>query len=100
MEEVKPKVEKYYLFGMRNIRWGIKELIKMYSNQPSFFSHKRFQTGLAFIIFCEGAMFTLTRYVSSVGDFIMWAAPVLLIAGYTLNQTQKEKKEEQQNTEQ
>jgi hypothetical protein len=82
---------KKYFFGWTNIKWGIKELIKMYSHQESFFSYKRFQTGVAFFIFTQGAMYALTELVTDVNGFLLWCVPVLLIAGYTLNMTQKEK---------
>ena len=82
------------LFTWNNIKFGIKEFIKMYSNIPSWFSYKRFQTGTAFFIYTQGAMYTLKEHVNSVGDFIIWAAPSLLIAGYTLNKTEQAKKEE------
>lgn len=79
------------VFSRQNINWGIKEFIKMYSNEPSYFSYKRFQTGMAFFIFTQGSIYVLRNHVHSVGDFIIWATPLLLIAGYTLKQTQKEK---------
>jgi len=83
---------KKYFFGWGNIRWGLKELIKMYSTEQSYFSYKRFQTGVAFFMFTQGAMFTLKNYVNTVEDFLLWSTPILLICGYTLNAIQKEKK--------
>ena len=64
----------------------------MYSNEPSFFSHKRFQTGVAFISYQVGSRYALFKYVNSIGDFLMWASAELLICGFTLNAIQKEKK--------
>lgn len=84
-------MKKKYFFGWGNIRWGIKELIKMYSHQESFFSYKRFQTGVAFFMFTQGAMYTLTNLVKTVEDFGLWCVPVLLVCGYTLDKIQKEK---------
>ncbi len=86
---------KKWFFGWDNIKWGIKELIKMYSSkETSYFSYKRFQTGVAFFMFTQGAMYILKEHVKSVGDFLAWSVPVLLIAGYTLNKTEQSKKEE------
>ena len=82
---------KKYFFGWTNIKWGIKELIKMYSNETSFFSYKRFQTGTAYFIFTQGCMLALTEYVKTTSDFVLWCVPVLLVCGYTLNAIQKEK---------
>lgn len=79
------------LFTWANVKFAIRELIKMYSHKESFFSYKRFQTGVAFFIFTQGAMFTLTNYVKEVNDFVLWCVPVLLVCGYTLNHIQKEK---------
>lgn len=84
---------KTYFFGWKNIKWGLKELIKMYSNEPSFFSYKRFQTGVAFFMFTQGAMYVLTNHIDDVTEFLEWCIPVLLVCGYTLNQIQKEKKD-------
>jgi hypothetical protein len=92
MEEPKNFPGKW-LFGITNIRWGIKELIKMYSNEPSYFSYKRFQMGVAFFIFTQGAMLTLKLYVKSVSDFVIWAGPILLIAGFTLIKSEQAKKD-------
>ena len=92
MEEPKSFPVKW-LFGITNIRWGIKELIKMYSSEPSYFSYKRFQMGVAFFIFTQGAMLTLKMYVKSVSDFVIWAGPILLIAGFTLIKAEQAKKD-------
>ena len=83
--------KKRYFFGWENTKWVIKELVKMYSNQPSFFSYKRFQMGTAYFMFTQGSMYVLTNFVKSVQDFTLWAIPVLLVSGYTLNAVQKEK---------
>jgi hypothetical protein len=85
---------KKYFFGWTNIKFVIKEVVKMYSNEPSFFSYKRFQTGVAFFMFTQGAMYVLTNHVNSVMDFLEWCVPVLMVCGYTLNFIQKEKKDE------
>jgi hypothetical protein len=87
------EIFKTGFFGWNNIKWGIKELIKMYSNHSSFFSYKRFQTGFAFFWFIQGAIYVLYNYVKTVEQFAIWCVPVLLVCGYTLNQTQKEKTE-------
>jgi hypothetical protein len=82
---------KKYFFGWDNAKWLIRELVKMYSHEPSFFSYKRFQTGVAFITFQIGSRYALYNFVDSIGDFLMWASAELLICGYTLKEIQKEK---------
>ena len=90
-------INKKWLFGISNIRWGVKELIKMYSNEPSYFSYKRFQTGVAFFIFTQGAMYVLKNYVNSAESFFVWATPILFVCEYTLDKIQKEKKGTESN---
>lgn len=85
---------KKYFFGWDNAKYLIKELIKMYSNKPSFFSYKRFQTGTAFLTYQIGSRYALYHFVHSMADFAIWAAIELTICGYTLNQIQKEKKDD------
>lgn len=86
---------KKYLFGWTNIKWAIKEFIAIYSNKKSYFSKKRFESSIAFL----GAMFIIIGNVIYHKDTItnteILADAALLfgIAGYTVSQIQKEKKE-------
>ena len=68
--------------------------MKMYSNEPSYFSKKRVESGVAFLIAQFGMLFFLFKKVDSmdVYEFSMWAAMEFLVAGYTVSQIQKEKK--------
>lgn len=83
-----------YLFGWTNIRWGIKEIIKMYSSESSFFSYKRFQTGVAFFVFIQGCIYAIKNYVTDINGFVLWCVPILLVCGYTLNKTEQAKSKE------
>lgn len=87
---------KNHFFGWENFKWLIVEFRKMYSNEPSHFSYKRFQMGTAYFMFTQGAMYALTTFCHTIGDFLLWCGPVLLISGYTLNLVQKEKKDDPQ----
>lgn len=97
------KNKKYFL-GWSNIKWGIIEIINLYSNKKSFFSKKRIESGIAFIILQWGM---ITYFVNKhdgmdMYDLIMWAGVEGVICGYTINQIQKEKKlnsESQESTE-
>jgi len=80
-------------FGWNNLKLILKELVKMVSNKDSLFSLKRFQTIVAFFIFIQGAVYVLYNFVDTVEKFIIWATPLLLIGGYNIIQTQKEKTE-------
>ncbi len=78
---------------MKNIKWFFKELILIYSNKPSFFSKKRIESGLSFLIAQVGMVFFLAvKYDSiSMGEFILWAGAEFAVAGYIINKIQKEK---------
>ena len=78
---------------MKNIKWFFKELLLIYSNKPSFFSKKRIESGLSFLIAQVGMVFFLSvKYDSiSMGEFILWAGAEFAVAGYIINKIQKEK---------
>ena len=78
---------------MKNIKWFFKELLLIYSNKPSFFSKKRIESGLSFLIAQVGMIFFLVaKYDSiSMGEFILWAGAEFAVAGYIINKIQKEK---------
>ncbi len=79
---------------MKKITWGVKELIKMYSSQDSFFSKKRIESGIAFIIAEYGLIHYLAIKIStmSTGDIVLWAAANFAVAGYSISKIQEEKK--------
>jgi len=85
-------IQKTFI-GWSNIKWGIKELIKMYSAGDSFFSKKRIESGIAFIAFQHGAIWYLHKKIEPMetSDFLMWASSELLICGYTINMIEKSK---------
>jgi hypothetical protein len=78
---------------MKNIKWFFKELLLIYSNKPSFFSKKRIESGISFLIAQVGMVFFLAvKYDSiSMGEFILWAGAEFAVAGYIINKIQKEK---------
>lgn len=85
---------KKYFFGWTNIKKFIMEIIKIYSNQNSFFSKKRIESAIAFII-AQWAMIYFLIYnmpTLSVGDFAIWVGIEFAVAGYIIFQIQKEKK--------
>ena len=52
-------MKKKWFFGWSNIKWLIKELIKQYSNDKSYFSKKRVESGIAFVIGQFGMVYFL-----------------------------------------
>jgi hypothetical protein len=65
----------------------------MYSAQPSYFSKKRIESGLAFIIAQAGMIFfLLMKYETMLtSEFLWWAAAEFAVSGYIINAIQKEK---------
>ncbi len=86
--------KKRWFFGWENIKWGIKELIMIYSSKDSFFSKKRLESGVAFLIAQWGMIFFLLEKHSTLtmGEFLLWAAAEFAVSGYIINKIQKEKK--------
>jgi hypothetical protein len=85
---------KKYLFGWTNIRFILTEIIKMYSSKASFFSKKRIESGIAFIIAQWGMIYFLLQKmpVMTSSDLAIWAGIEFAVSGYIINQIQKEKK--------
>ena len=78
----------------KNITWFFKELMYLWSDKPSFFSKKRVESSIAFIIAQAGMIWYLVTRMDTMDiyDFLMWAGAEFLIAGYTISQIQREKK--------
>jgi len=97
---------KKLFFGWENIKWFIKEIIKIYSIEPSYFSKKRIESGFGFIV-AEWGMITYLISKLSTMDiyaFAIWASIQFFVAGYIIKQIEKNKliptqtKEENQET--
>ena len=89
-------VTKKYFFGWTNLKWFIRNCVAVYSNVDSFFSKKRVESNIAFMTFMSGYIFYfIHKYnIMDVYDLLVWGTPLALIAGYQLNQIQKEKRDE------
>lgn len=87
-------MKKKWFFGWTNIKWLIKELINLYSNSSSYFSKKRIESGIAFIVGQWGMIYFLTKNIDKLttSDITLWAGLEFAIAGYIVSQIQKEKK--------
>ena len=99
-EPIKNSSNKKYFFGWSNIKWLITQIINIYSNKPSYFSKKRIESGIAFIIAQWGMIFFLLEKHSTLtmGEFLLWAGTEFAVSGYIINKIQKEKKEENEST--
>ena len=95
-KEAKALKKKIYFLGWTNCKWFLRELMDIYSTRKSFFSKKRVESGLAFIIAQWGMIFFLLEKHStlSMGEFLLWAGAEFAVSGYIINKIQKEKKPE------
>ncbi len=85
--------DKKWLLGWHNFRWIIKELVKIGSNKPSFFSKKRVESGFAFMVLIWGCIFwLLNKYeIMTTTDFLIWSTIPATIAGYIVALTERAK---------
>ena len=76
-----------------NLKWFLKEMMYLYSSKPSFFSKKRIESGIAFIIAQFGMIIYFLEHHEKMdmSSMLMWAAVEFTIAGWTISQIQKEK---------
>ena len=86
-------MERKFFFGWSNCKWFIKEIVNIYSNKESYFSKKRIESGAAFAIAQFGMITYFMSHLNSliISDIILWSATEFAIAGYVVNQIQKEK---------
>lgn len=83
-----------FIIGRARFVWLIKELVKMYAaNERSFFSKKRIESGVAYVILQHGMIFWLANKYSvmTTTEFIEWAIIEATISGWMITQIQKEK---------
>lgn len=75
------------------IKWFFSEILKIYSNEPSYFSKKRIESGVAFLIAQVGMVYFFTTHLSTLtmGEFLLWASAEFAVAGYLVNKIQNEK---------
>lgn len=86
---------KKCFFGWSNFKWLITELLNIYSSKPSFFSKKRIESGIAFIIAQWGMVYFLIGHYDeiSMGEMLLWASAEFAVSGYIINKIQSEKKD-------
>jgi len=97
MTKIKNKmkaIKNWFVSFSNKIKWFYTEIMNMYSAHDSYFSKKRVESGVAFLIAQFGMIFFLVKKIDTmdVYELSIWAGMEFLIAGYTVNQIQKEKK--------
>ena len=85
---------KTYFFGWTNIKWFIKEIMAMYSSKPSYFSKKRFESSISFFSGLGVMLSYIWKHRATIQNSERLADVTILfiIAGYSINQIQQEKK--------
>jgi len=83
-----------FVIERNNLRWFVKEMVKLYSGEPSYFSKKRVDSGIAYAFAFWMTVFYLKNRIS---DMDIWSFGYVLtawlfIAGYNISQIQSEKK--------
>lgn len=93
-------MNKKYFFGWSNIKWGVKQLIFLGTSKPSFFSKKRIESGIAFLVAQLGMVYFLSKNIEKMDtyDICVWAATEFAVAGYIISHIQKEKQNQQSTT--
>jgi hypothetical protein len=84
---------KKLFFGWSNIKWFITEMGNMYSGKTSYFSKKRVESGIAFVIGQWGMVYFMVQNHAALtaSDVVLWAGVEFAVAGYIVNQIQREK---------
>jgi hypothetical protein len=87
-------MNKKWFLGWTNIKWFITELGNLYTGRESYFSKKRVESGIAFVIGQWGMIYFLLENHSKLtaSDIALWAGVEFAISGYMISQIQKEKK--------
>lgn len=94
---MKAWLHKYFIdgfFGWENLKWLLRELLKVGSTQPSFFSKKRIESGIAFFILQIGMIEILSYLLqreTPMSEFLIWAGVEAFICGYALNKIEDAK---------
>lgn len=72
---------------------GFREIMNLYSGTDSYFSKKRIESGIAFMVGQWGMIFFLQQNIQSMtaSDIVLWAGVEFAISGYMLNHIQKKK---------
>lgn len=79
-------------FGWTNIKWFLREVNKIYSeSEKSFFSKKRIESGVAFILGQWGMVHWLVMNVDKIDVYAvcLWAGLEFTVCGYVLNKIEK-----------
>jgi hypothetical protein len=79
----------------RDLKWFGNEILNLYSSKPSFFSKKRIESGVSFIL---GQIFMIAYFMThidtmEVPGMVAFVGVEFAIAGWNIHQIQKEKRD-------
>ena len=57
---------KKYFFGWKNIKWIVRELRDLYSDKSTYFSKKRVESGVAFLVGQFGMVYWLSQNIDTL----------------------------------
>jgi len=82
-------------FGYNNFKWFILQIRATFSNEPSYFSSKRIERYFLFLGGFSSLMYYIYIHIDTLlyTEILALTGAMFVYAGYTLNVTQKEKKE-------
>lgn len=89
------KLPETYFWGWGNIKWFCKEFMKIYSGvEDSYFSKKRIESGIAFIILQWGLIHWLVLNIDKCtsSDLFIWSSIEATICGYVISKIEDSKK--------
>lgn len=91
---IKYKPFTVFVKVLYDIRYFVVQVILMYSNKPSIFSIKRFHNGLItyWAIITASLFIRHKKETLSAAELMLIIGPLLILGGYNIYQTQKEKK--------
>ena len=81
------------------MKYFIKQIIALYSDEKSYFSKKRVESGISFFLGQLGMLlFLFTNYTTmQTSDILLWATLEFTVSGYILTHIQNEKEKTSNN---
>lgn len=94
MKEIWRKYAVNGFFGWESIKWHLREIAATFSNKPSYYSAKRIERALLFLVaLALHALYIYThRSTLTPEQVLLLTGPLFVFAGYSMAQTQIEKK--------
>lgn len=88
-------------FGWESFKWHLREIAATFSNKPSYYSSKRIERALLFLVALSlhSLYFYTHRTTLTPEQVLLLTGPLFVFAGYSMAQTQVEKKRREEKEE-